>query len=75
MNGSCACVTLGLVANVVAACIELDSTKGNTMSMWDYTMILWICIIETAELDREWVSCGRQNGLIFCRDCYEPRCD
>ena len=27
MNASCTCITLGLVANVVAACIELDSTE------------------------------------------------
>ena len=30
---------------------------------WDYTTILWICILETAELDRKWISCGGQNAL------------
>ena len=30
---------------------------------------------ESAELERESVSCGEKNGLIFCRDCYEARCD
>ena len=29
---------------------------------------------EIAELDRECISCGGQNGS-FCKDCCEPRCD
>ena len=26
-------------------------------------------------LDREWISCGGQNGVIVCKDCCEPRYD
>ena len=36
-NASCTYITLGSVANVVVACIELDLTKGNAMQ--DYTTI------------------------------------
>ena len=34
-----------------------------------------IAILETAGLNRECVSCGGHNELIFCHDCSESRCD
>ena len=34
-----------------------------------------LAILETAELNRECVSCGGHNELIFCHDCSESRCD
>ena len=51
--------------------------KGNTCTMWDYTTILWIYVMETVELilDRELISCVGQNGVIICKDYCEPRYD
>ena len=34
-----------------------------------------MCIKESAELERMFISCGEKNGLIFCRDCYQATCD
>ena len=34
-----------------------------------------LAILETAGLNRECVSCGGHNELIFCHDCSESRCD
>ena len=34
-----------------------------------------MCITESAELERECISCGEKDGLIFCKDCYAARCD
>ena len=67
MNGPCSCVTCGVMTHVVA---ELDLTKGNPSR--DFTETLWI---ETAELDKECVSCGGCIGLIFCNDRCDTRCD
>ena len=69
MKTLCTCITLGMVANMVAACTEQGSIWGN--KMWDYTTVF---IIEIAELDGKCISCGGQNALIFCKDCCQPRC-
>ena len=72
MNTPCACVILGTMTNVVA-CIELESTIGNSIRGYTTTSNMYI-VLETAGLDRECVSCGRNNGLIS-NDCCEPKCD
>ena len=72
MNGSWTCVTCGTMIHAVAGCTELELTKGN--SVRDFTEICEF-IIETRELDRQYVRCGGCGGLIFCNDCHETRCD
>ena len=50
MNDPCACVTCNAMTHVIAACTELDVTKGN--SARDF-------LVETVQLDRESISCDR----------------
>ena len=64
------------MANTVAACIELNSTKG--IAAQYYTTVLSILhIIKTTELDRECVSCGGQTENRFANllYCCESKCD
>ena len=64
------------MTNMVAACIELNSTKGITVQY--YTTVLSIlCIVKTTELDRECISCGGQieNRLANVLYCCESKCD
>ena len=54
MNASCACITFGVITNVVAVCTELASTNGNSnqdFSYCNFNLNVYI-IVETAELNR-----------------------
>lgn len=66
MSGPCACVTCNAMTHVIAACTELDVTKGN--SARDF-------LVETVHLDRESISFDRFRqwpGLICSRMAVKP---